>query len=64
MNGVDRQQLFGALVLLITALFVSSGFPSAGPWRRRLRLAAIAGFFIALVVALADTLCWWWGLSW
>ena len=64
MNGFDRQRLFTALVLLITALFVSSSFPSAGPWRRPLRFSAIAGFVIALVVALVDTLSWLWGLSW
>ena len=59
MNGFDRQQLLTALILLVTALFVSSGVASAGRWRRPLRLTAIAAFVIAVVLALAEIVYWW-----
>jgi hypothetical protein len=57
-NGFDRQRLLSALILLVMALFVASGVPPATRWRRPLRLAAIAGFFIALAVALAQIALW------
>ena len=63
MNGFYRQQLLTALILLVTALFVSSGVASAGPWRRPLRLTAIAAFVIAVVLALAEIVYWWAGLD-
>jgi hypothetical protein len=61
MDGFDRQRLFSALILVVTALFVSSGVPQLTRWRRRLRLAAIVGFLIALAAALADIALWWAG---
>ena len=61
MNGVDRQQLLGALVLLVMALFVSGGMPFAARRRRHLRLAAIAGFLLAAALALAESVVWWTG---
>jgi len=63
MNGFDRQQLLTALILLVTALFVSSGVASAAPWRWSLRLAATVAFVIAVVLALAEIVYWWAGLD-
>ena len=56
MNGLDRHQMFGALTLLVAALFVMSGLP--GPWRRQLRAAAIGFFVVALVLALLEIALW------
>ncbi len=61
MNGVDRQRLLSALMLLVMALFVSGGVPMAARWRRPLRLAAIAGFVLAMALALAESVFWWIG---
>ena len=61
MNGFDRQRVLSALILVVMALFVSGGAPFAARWRRPLRLAAIAGFFIALALALAEIVWWWTG---
>ncbi len=59
MDGFDRQRLLTALILVVMALFVASGLPPvAAPWRRRLRLAAIGGFLVALAVALAEIVMW------
>lgn len=54
----DRQRLFAALVLLVTALFLAAGYAPAAPWRRHLRRAAIAGFLVALAVALVHIAFW------
>jgi len=35
MGDFNRHQMFGALTLLVAALFVMAGLP--GPWRRQLR---------------------------
>jgi hypothetical protein len=61
MNGVDRQRLLSALMLLVMALFVSGGVPLPARWRRPLRLAAIAGFVLAMALALAESVFWWIG---
>jgi hypothetical protein len=61
MNGADRQQMLSALMLLVMALFVAGGAPFAARWRRPLRLAAIAGFGLAMALALAETVVWWTG---
>ncbi len=61
MDGLDRQSLFSALILVVMALFVASGLPPAAGWRRQLRLAAVAGFVIAVALALADIVFWWTG---
>jgi len=54
MSGLERQQLFGALILLVTALFIAAGYAPAARWRRPLRGAAIGFFGLALLVALAE----------
>jgi len=63
MTGFDRQRLLSALILVVIALFVSTGTPSAARWRRRLRLAAIIGFLIALAAALTEIVFWWTGVD-
>jgi hypothetical protein len=54
----SAQQWVAALGLLVAALFVSSGLPIAPQWRRRLRIAAIGVFFVAMVVAIVQTVLW------
>lgn len=61
LNGIDRQRLLSALILLVIALFVASGLPPAVRWRRSVRLAAIGGFLVAVVLALAEIAVWWTG---
>lgn len=61
MNGFDRQRLLFALLLLVMALFVTGGYPPAARWRRPLRLAAIIGFGLALLAAIANIICWCFG---
>ena len=56
MDDFNRHQMFGALTLLVAALFVISGM--AGPWRRQLRAAAIGFFVVAIVLALAEIALW------
>ena len=56
MDGLNRQQLFAALIGLVTVLFVMGGLP--GPWRRQLRAAAIAVFILALGAALVEIGLW------
>ena len=56
MDGLNRQQLFAALIGLVTALFVMGGLP--GRWRRQLRRAAIAVFILAMVVVLVQIGLW------
>jgi hypothetical protein len=58
MGGFDRQRWLTGLILLVMALFVSAGMPFAARWRRELRLAAIAGFLVALAVALGEIARW------
>ena len=57
MTGLDHRWL-AALVLLLTALLVSSGLPLAAHWRRRLRIAAVGLFILALVVVIAEIGRW------
>jgi hypothetical protein len=56
MGGYERQQLYGPVILLVTALFVASGYMPA--WRRQLRGMAIGLFVLALAVALIDIALW------
>ena len=56
MNDFDRQQMFGALIGLVTALFVMAQLP--GRWRRQLRAAAIVLFILVLAVALVQIALW------
>jgi hypothetical protein len=58
MNGLDRQRLLTALVLLVMALFVGGGLPRDARWRRRLRRAAIIAFLFGVVAALAEIALW------
>ncbi|HTV89890.1 MAG TPA: hypothetical protein VME41_12825 [Stellaceae bacterium] len=62
MNPLDRQQLFSALMLAAMALFVASGAPSLGRWRRRLRLGAVALFALAMTAVLVEIGLWLGGL--
>ena len=56
MDGLNRQQMFAALIGLVTVLFVMGGLP--GPWRRQLRAAAVVVFILALVAALVEIALW------
>ena len=58
MGGYERQQLYGALILLVTALFVASGYAPAARWRPVLRAAAIGFFLLALAAALLEIILW------
>ena len=58
MNGFERHQALVALMALVTALFVASGYPPASRWRRQIRGAAIVLFAIALAIALAEVGLW------
>jgi hypothetical protein len=58
MGGFERQQLFGALILLVTALFIAGGYPPLARWRRQLRIAAIGIFVLALAAALIQIVLW------
>ncbi len=54
---LDRNRLVGALVLLVTALFVSGSLLSPR-YRALARRAAIAGFLVALAVVLVWVAAW------
>ena len=56
MGDFNRHQMFGALTLLVAALFVMAGMP--GPWRRQVRAAAIGFFVVAVVLALLEIALW------
>jgi cell division protein FtsW (lipid II flippase) len=56
MDGLNRQQMFAALIGVVTALFVMGGLP--GPWRRQMRIAAVVVFILALVAALVQIGLW------
>jgi hypothetical protein len=58
MGGIERQQLYGAVILLVTALFVASGYAPASRWRRPLRGAAIGLFILAVAAATAEIILW------
>jgi hypothetical protein len=62
MNGLDRQRLLSALVLLVMALFVGGGLAQGARWRGRLRRAAIIAFLFALTAALIEIALWLTGL--
>jgi hypothetical protein len=53
-SSFERQQMFFALILLITALFVMGGFPPASRWRRELRVAAFVAFAAATLWAIIE----------
>ena len=58
MGGYERQRLYGALILLVTALFVMSGYTPLARWRRPMRAAAIGFFVLALAAALIEIVLW------
>lgn len=58
MTGVGRQQAIAALIFLVAALFVASGYAPAARWRRPLRAAAIACFVLAVIAALVEIGRW------
>lgn len=58
LTGLDPQRLMSAIVLIVMVLFVAGGTPGAGRWRGPLRLAAIIGFGVAVVLAVAEV-GWW-----
>jgi hypothetical protein len=58
MTMPDRGEMLSALILVVMALFVASGRPFAGRWRRRLRLLALLAFALAAVAALIEV-GWW-----
>ena len=58
MGGFERQRLYGALILLVTALFIAGGYPPLARWRRQLRIAAIGIFVLALAAAIAEIILW------
>ena len=58
MGGFERQQLYGAVILLVTALFVASGYAPVSRWRRPLRGAAIGLFILAVAAATAEIILW------
>jgi hypothetical protein len=58
MGSYERQQLYGALILLVTALFVMSGYAPLGRWRRPIRAAAIGFFVLALAASVLEIVFW------
>ena len=58
MGGYERQRLYGALILLVTGLFLASGYAPAARWRWVLRGAAIGLFLLALAAALLEIILW------
>ena len=58
MGGFEQRRLFGALILLVTALFIAGGYPPLARWGRPLRIAAIGIFVLALAAALLEIILW------
>ena len=58
MGGFERQRLYGALILLVTALFIAGGYPPLARWRRQMRAAAIGIFGLALAAAILEIILW------
>jgi len=58
MDDFDRQRLLSALILVVIAAFVASGLRIPARWRRRLRLAAIGGFVVAVAAVLVEIVIW------
>jgi hypothetical protein len=55
--NLDRQQLIGALVLLVSALFVAVRIVKP-PYQTWIRRACIAGFLLAVGVAVVSIVAW------
>ena len=58
MNGIEPQQLFGALSALVVALFLTSQLASTPRLRLWLRRAAITVFLIAVAAVLVEIGSW------
>ena len=58
MGGFEQQRLYGALILLVTALFIAGGYPPLARSRRPLRIAAIGIFALALAAAMLEIILW------
>ena len=58
MGGFERQRLYGALILLVTALFIAGGYPPLARWGRQRRIAAIGFFVLALAAAMLEIIFW------
>jgi hypothetical protein len=55
--NLDRQQLIGALVLLISALFVASRVVKP-PYQAWIKRTSIGGFLLALAVVVVWIVIW------
>ena len=55
--NLDRQQLIGALVLLVSALFVAVRVVKP-PYQTWIKRACIAGFLLALGVVFVSIVAW------
>jgi hypothetical protein len=55
--NLDRQQLIGALVLLVSALFVASRVIKQ-PYQARIKRASIVSFLLVLGVAVVWLVAW------
>jgi hypothetical protein len=58
MGDYERQRLYGALILLVTALFIAAGYAPLARWRRVLRAAAIGFFVLAVAAAVLEIVMW------
>jgi len=58
MGGFEQRRLFGALILLVTALFIAGGYSPLARWGRQLRIAAIGIFVLALAAAVIQIILW------
>ena len=58
MGGFEQRRLFGALILLVTALFIAGGYSPLARWGRQLRIAAIGIFVLALATAVIQIILW------
>ena len=56
--GLSGSSFMGAVILLVTALFVASGYAPVSRWRRPLRGAAIGLFILAVAAATAEIILW------
>lgn len=63
MDGFDKQRLISVLVTAATALFVMTVMPGRFPYRRATRIAAVAAYGAALLVALAWVVLWLFGAA-
>jgi hypothetical protein len=55
--NLDRQQLIGALVLLVSALFVAARIVKP-PYQAWIKRVCIAGFLLALGVVFVSIVAW------